>query len=190
MSQPVQEEVALVNGLIARDPTSVAQLFDQYHDLARGTAIRVLGSPTDADDLVQESFLIVIDKVGELRKPEALGNFIVSVVVRLARNELRKRAVRRFVQLGESHPIVLREDADPAEREQIEAIYRVLDRLDANNRILFVLRYVEGWELTDLAHAQNCSLATVKRRLTKANKRFRAIASREPALCDYLEEQP
>ena len=55
---------------------------------------------------------------------------------------------------------------------------------DANqvSRLLFVLRHVEGLELTELAEVVGCSLATVKRRLSRADQRFRAITRNDPVL--------
>jgi RNA polymerase sigma-70 factor (ECF subfamily) len=49
-------------------------------------------------------------------------------------------------------------------------------------RIPFALRFVDGMELRDVAEACDCSLATVKRRLASAEKRFLALANRDPAL--------
>lgn len=182
-----QDEAALVGRLLAREPASVAQLFDRYADLLRGILTRMLGGSADVDDLIQEAFLIVIAKIGELRKPEALRSFVVSVAISIAKNELRKRAVRRLVRWSEAPPASVPHACEGCRSEPLLAVYRVLDRLDANSRVLFVMRHVEGWELSDIAQAQNCSLATLKRRLQKAEERFRAIASREPALRGLLE---
>lgn len=185
----VLDEAALVQSLIAREPASVAQLFDRYADLLRGIMGRMLGSSADVDDLIQEAFLIVIAKIGELRKAEALRSFVVSVAIGLTRNELRKRSVRRFVRWSEAPPPSVPHDCDARRSEPLLAVYRVLDQLDATSRILFVMRHVEGWELADIAETQSCSLATVKRRLQKAEERFRAIAGREPALRVLLEAE-
>lgn len=187
LSPEITDEVRLVEKLIAREPASVAQLFDRYADLLRGLIARMLGSSADVDDLVQEAFLIVIAKVSELQKPEALRSFVVSVAMGLTRNELRKRALRRFVRWSDAPPPSVPHECDGRRNETVVAVYRVLDQLDATSRILFIMRRVEGWELRDLAEAEKCSLATLKRRLQKAEERFRAIAAREPALRGLLE---
>jgi RNA polymerase sigma-70 factor (ECF subfamily) len=189
LSPEVSDDVTLVEKLIAREPASVAQLFDRYADLLRSLMTRMLGSSADVDDLVQEAFLIVIAKVGELQKPEALRSFVVSIAMGLTRNELRKRAVRRFVRFSDIPPPSVPHECDGRRNETVVAVYRALDQLDATSRVLFVMRRVEGWELRDLAEAEGCSLATLKRRLQKAEERFRAIAAREPALQGLLEAE-
>jgi RNA polymerase sigma-70 factor (ECF subfamily) len=189
LPRQAEDETSLVRGLISRDPASVAQLFDRYAGLLRGLITRMLGSSAEVDDLIQEAFLIVIAKVGELRKPEALRSFVVSIALGITKNELRKRAVRRFVRWSDAPPPSVPHDCDGRRNESLLAVYRVLDQLDDTSRILFVMRHVEGWELVELAEAQGCSLATLKRKLQKAGERFRAIAAREPALRGWLEEE-
>jgi RNA polymerase sigma-70 factor (ECF subfamily) len=78
--------------------------------------------------------------------------------------------------------------ADDVSREALRATYRVLDRLNAEDRMVFALRYIEGLELTQVASACDCSLATVKRRLTRASDRFQALAKREPALAPWIRK--
>lgn len=188
LPQNVPDDAALVGRLLSRDPASVAKLFDRYADLLRGLLTRMLGGTAEVDDLIQETFLIVIAKIRELRRPEALRSFVVSVAIGVARNELRKRAARRLVRWSDAPPPSVPHACEGSRSEPLLAVYRVLDRLDAASRIIFVMRHVEGWDLADIAEAQNCSLATIKRRLQKTEERFRAIASREAALHGFLED--
>jgi RNA polymerase sigma-70 factor (ECF subfamily) len=64
-----------------------------------------------------------------------------------------------------------------------------LNKLDAESRAAFVLRHVEGCDLGETATACNCSLATIKRRLAKAEKRFEAISRADPVLRTFLQER-
>jgi RNA polymerase sigma-70 factor (ECF subfamily) len=58
--------------------------------------------------------------------------------------------------------------------------------MNAEARMAFVLRHVEGLELTEVAAALDVSLATAKRRLQHADKRLRAAAERDPLLANYV----
>ena len=79
------------------------------------------------------------------------------------------------------------ESVNPEVKEGVARLYVALERLDASSRVLFVLRHVEELELTELAQALNLSVSTVKRRLAQAERRFEAIARRDPTLRVYLE---
>jgi RNA polymerase sigma-70 factor (ECF subfamily) len=78
-------------------------------------------------------------------------------------------------------------DPEAFERRQaLAALYRILDRIDTRRRLVFVLRYVEGLELAELAVVLGCSLATTKRRVADAADRVSLLASRDPALAAYV----
>ena len=65
--------------------------------------------------------------------------------------------------------------------------YLLLDRLPADERIAFALRYIEGMELAQVAVVCDVSLATIKRRLGRAEQRFTAGARGDAVLCRWLE---
>jgi len=66
--------------------------------------------------------------------------------------------------------------------EAVLCTYLVLDELSADDRIIFVLRYVSGMELHEVADACEISIATVKRRLQRAEEKFAKKATKYPAL--------
>jgi RNA polymerase sigma-70 factor, ECF subfamily len=179
----------LVREIIEGRPAAIAQLFDRYAGLVRRMLIRTLGSSHDVEDLAQETFLTVIRRCRTLRDVEAFDSFVIGVAIRVARNEVRKRRLRRLVGLDQATDMAAAPAHDPVAREGIHRVYRALDRLDAGSRVLFVLRHVEQLELTELAKAEGCSLATVKRRLAKAEQRFEAIAAGDPALRTFLRRR-
>jgi RNA polymerase sigma-70 factor (ECF subfamily) len=69
----------------------------------------------------------------------------------------------------------------------MQAVYRVLGGLDTDPRIAFALRFVAGMEPTEVAASCGVSLATIKRRLSRAQSNFASAARREPALAEWLE---
>jgi RNA polymerase sigma-70 factor (ECF subfamily) len=185
LSQAASGDIELLAGIVAARPAAVAELFDRYLQVVRRVLARTLGGASDIDDSVQETFLTVVRRAETLRDASALSSFIVSVAIRVARNELRSRAIRRWIGLDDERTHAGVSD-DPLAREGVRRLDLALNRLDADSRILFVLRHVEQCELSELAELTHTSLATVKRRLARAEKRFEAIAARDPVLCDYL----
>ena len=72
-------------------------------------------------------------------------------------------------------------------RETLGAVYRLLARLPADERIAFALRRIDEMELTEVARACHLSLSSIKRRLARAEAHFAALARDVPALADYLQ---
>ena len=71
---------------------------------------------------------------------------------------------------------------DTDAREALARFYKILDRVNATDRAAFVLRFMEGLELTEVAAALKLSLATTKRRLARVWARVLLLVERDPVL--------
>jgi RNA polymerase sigma-70 factor (ECF subfamily) len=149
---------------------------------------RALGPGHDVEDLAQEVFLCVFEKVPALREPKALKAFVISITVLTSRSELRRLWVRRWIRLGNkgdaTSKAVVQIDTDS--REALGRFYAVLDRVNAQDRTLFVLRFMEGLGLLEVAAAAGLSLATTKRKLARVWAKVVLLVERDPILAEYL----
>jgi RNA polymerase sigma-70 factor (ECF subfamily) len=75
---------------------------------------------------------------------------------------------------------------DAADREALRATYAILDKLSIEERMVFALRMIDGMELKEVALACDCSLATVKRRMARAEARFEKLARAYPCLLPWI----
>jgi RNA polymerase sigma-70 factor (ECF subfamily) len=149
---------------------------------------RALGPSGEAEDLLQETFSRIFSSVGRLRDPSALRSFVFSVAVRTLRSHLRMRRVRRWFAVSETGdvPDVSHPGADTEARALLRRFYRLLDELAPDDRAAFVLRQIEGFSLEELAQATGASLATVKRRVSRASQRLAELVEDEPDLRKYM----
>jgi RNA polymerase sigma-70 factor (ECF subfamily) len=187
----VVTDAEVARRLQALDPAAPALLMDRFGALVDRVLRRILGDSTDHDDRVQETFLEVLRTVRALRDPEAFKAWVTTIAVRVARGELRRRKVRRIFTLWQSPelPEVAHDDDHPG-REELRAVFRILDGLPTEDRIAFSLRFLHGEELTEVARLAGCSLATAKRRIARAEAEFRARAANIPALAARLHARP
>ena len=74
--------------------------------------------------------------------------------------------------------------------QALHATYRLLSTLQPDEQIAFALRFIDGMELTEVAAACDVSLATIKRRLARAEARFSELARSEPALVEWIGGEP
>ena len=149
---------------------------------------RFLGPGVDHADLRQEVFLRIFKRLGEVRDPAALRGFVVSVCLGVARNEARRRRVRSIVGLTpeEILPEAPTSSNQSEAREAARALYEMLDTLSMEDRSLFVSRFVEKMEMTEVAAAHAMSLSTAKRRVARLVERVNSRVQSSPVLMEYV----
>src|SRR6478735_9869147 len=188
-----EDSASLVNGLRAGNPGAKAAFFTRYAPAVERLVTHLIGPDRELADILQEVFVQALSSVGSLRDPTALKPWLLRIATHHARRTLRNRTrrgwLRFFVDAEEEarfEPAT--EELDAEGRETVRAVYTVLGRMPADERIAFALRYIDGMELTEVAEACAVSLATAKRRIRRADERFLGIAGRHPALEKWLRE--
>ncbi|HEY6079877.1 MAG TPA: sigma-70 family RNA polymerase sigma factor [Polyangiaceae bacterium] len=156
------------------DPRDFDAVFRRFSPYVARVALRLLGSDSEVDDLVQEVFLEAHRGLDQLRDAKALRGWLSRVCVRRATRRLRRRRLRSFfsLELVEERDLPVSLAATPEQRLEVARVYRCLDRLPTEQRVAWVLRYVEGESLEDLVVLCGCSKSTVQRRLRAAQARI------------------
>jgi RNA polymerase sigma-70 factor (ECF subfamily) len=179
------DDVAIVALLSSGDPRAPRVVWHRFAPMVHRMLKRAFGPGYEIDDLVQEVFLVLFDRVSTLREPKALRAFVISITAHTIRRELRRKTAARWLHLGEA-PAPRARDVDLDSREALARLYDILGRLGSDDRTAFTLRFLEGLELVEVAQAMGVSLATTKRRLTHAWTRVVTHAQRDAALVGYL----
>lgn len=179
----------LLTRVLEGDTRAAAELFRRHAASVNGLIFRLLGDDSDRDDLVNQVFVNVFRHIGQLRDETKLRSWILSVTVNVVRQELRRRGFWRRLFGGTPRDPDLFEDvtADPETRQLLARACTALDRLSATERLAFTLRFVEGYQLQEVAELFSCSLATAKRRVARAAQHFEKLAADDPLLRERLE---
>lgn len=191
-STPADREI--VRACLAGEPGAAEVLWYKHSPMVFRLLGRLLGPSGEVDDVAQDVFATVFSKLESLREPDALQSFVYSVAVRVTKWELRKRRMRKVLQLwGDGELPEIRVDAvDVEARQALVRLYRVLERLGSEDHVIFALRHIEGKKLQEIAGSLGISLATVKRKLQRASAWVSAEVERDPLLAAYrsIEETP
>ena len=171
------------------DSRAASELFDRFSALVRRILARTLGPHHDLEDHVQEAFFVFFRRLNDLEDASSVRAFLVSIAVRTARAELRRRKVRRVLRLAPPPELVeLAGGADPLDadgRDALRRFFRILDDLDTPSRLLFTLRHLEEMPLEEIASVTGESLSTVKRRLARVIPLIDARLAADPSLSRY-----
>ncbi len=179
----------LVRRFRAGSREAAGMLYDRHARTVRGVLLRAMGPDQELEDLVHEVFVQFFASPAALREPEKVGSFLFGVAVRVASGELRRRRVRRRVLLTAdgSVPEQATPPSDGGTRRAVAALYRILDELDARDRLVFVLRAIEEVTVADVAEVLGVSQPTVKRCAARALRHVAERARGEPSLAAYVD---
>ena len=168
------EDQELVGRARRSEARAFETLYRRHAEFAFNLAARIQGSATDVEDVVHDAFLKAQERLGDLRDSAAFRPWLGSIVVRLVRTRLRRRKLLRALGLTTPEPVEIESiaavDADPEARALLAQVYALLQTLAADDRIAWTLRYVERHRLETVAVMMDCSLATAKRRIARAQR--------------------
>ncbi len=170
------------------DATAFEFLYQLHGRRVYALCLRMIGNPSDAEDLMQEAFLQLFRKIGTFRGESAFSTWLHRMTVNVVLMRLRKKGL----------PVAsLEETTEPDEeqggpRRDIGApdlglsgaidrvnLERSIQKLPPGNRTVFVLHDVQGYEHNEIADIMGCSVGNSKSQLHKARTRLRDLLQEE-----------
>ena len=166
----------------------LADRFEENRGHLRGVAYRILGSLTEADDAVQETWLRLSRSRGD--GVENLGGWLTTVVARVCLDMLRARNSRREDTLDEGSPEPTpqpKKAADPESEALLAdsvglALLVVLDRLAPAERLAFVLHDMFDLPFEEIGPIVGRSPAAARQLASRARRRVRGVTAPNTAL--------
>src|SRR5450759_1187351 len=191
------------------DSDWLAAAFEEHRDHLRAVAYRLLGSMTDADDAVQDTWLRLTG--ADTSEVENLGGWLTTVVARVSLNMLRSRRYRREEPVGDSWPgageVAARAGAaagpggagpagragDPADEAVLAdsvglALLVVLDTLTPAERLAFVLHDMFAMPFTEVAAVLGRSTDATRQLASRARRRVQGADMVKDADLTYQRE--
>jgi len=152
------------------DPDAFARLFERYNARLLYYVRRLVGPSTDAEDVLQEVWLVVVRKVNSLENPGSFRTWIYRIAHNKSMSRLRKQ--KHEVPLDEVEELVdeVEEDYSLYQEYDAGAIQAGLDRLSPNHREVLTLRFLESLSYEEIAEIIASSVGTVRSRLHYAKK--------------------
>ena len=165
----------LVRDAQAGDRNAFGALFERYRSGIVALAMRRVRNLDEAEELAQDVFIQAMQKIDQLRVPEAFGGWLRQIVHRMAINRMtRSRAALacdpetlEATCLASGSPEESVED-----REQAEAIRDGIDRLGLLDQQTLKAFYLQSKTLIEMSDEFDAPVGTIKRRLHVARKRL------------------
>lgn len=181
-------DLELAGRIRSGDGTAFETLYQQHAPRLYNLAYRMAGTKTDADDLLQDIFLLAFRKVGSFRGESSLGTWLYRLAMNHCLDVLRSRQSRQEQQTDS-----LDEDgAPPPATPALGAVSRIdldraIGRLPQACRAAFLLHDVEGFGHQEVGTILGISEGTSKSQVHKARLRIRAYLTQPRAVSDAPE---
>src|ERR1700693_372319 len=174
-------EFELIERAKSGDESAFNQILHAYRKRILGTIARLIGKPEDVEDVGQEVFLRLYYSLDQLRTPEVFEPWLYRLTVNAAYDYLRRQRRRhesRMSDLSEQQVMMAdasaggkrsKEDAHHTRvREQVQSL---LNKVSNEDRVLLMLKEVEGLSLKELEKIYKVNENALKVRLFRARQR-------------------
>ena len=184
MKASATDERSIIDGLKAQDALAIDDFVNRYSKPLFGVILNYLKDPADAEEVLQETLLKVVRKIGTFREESHLWPWMKRIAINNCIMWLRKhRTVReREVQMEDELPQFNRDGYHktlindwPVDPESIalnselsQRLYDAIQSLPYEYRVPLVLRDVEGYSIREIATLLDLKEATTKTRIHRA----------------------
>jgi RNA polymerase sigma-70 factor (ECF subfamily) len=174
-------EFELIEKARKGDEGAFNQVVYAYRKRILGTIARLIGRPEDVEDVGQEVFLRLYYSLDQLRAAEVFEPWLYRLTVNAAYDYLRRQKRRhehRMSDLSEQQVMMAdasaggKKQADESRRTKVrEMVQSLLDKVSEEDRILLMMKEVEGLSLKELEQIYNVNENALKVRLFRARQR-------------------
>ena len=179
MNTEIQE---LIARLANDDREAYAELVRRYKKKIYGIAFRMLGNHLDADEVTQETFVLIYEKRHTLKSVTYFSSFILRIASNYSIDLIRRKQKKNIsideltflpdvqVELAEriESPDKVLENA-----EILQAVKEAIKRLPPRQKMAIVLHDIEGFTKLEIANALGCPQATVRSNLHIARTKLK-----------------
>ena len=174
------DDSTLIKQIKSGDQAALRSLYRRYADRLFAHALRVVGDPATAEDVVQESLVAIWQGAKRYRAEGRVIAWMLSIVHHKAIDALRKQPDQELPLLEDRLPDSSPQPAENTQRqERSTALREGLNQLSVEHRTVLELVFYQGMSLKETAQVCGCPVGTVKSRLSYAKEALRGVLSRE-----------
>ena len=187
------DDVAMIRRVLAGDETAFAELVNKYQKPVHALAWRKVGDFHIAEDITQDAFLKVYQRLSTLKDPNQFSGWIYVITANLCATWLRKKRIQTQPLEG-TDTTMIQEDAysrhvteerrSTAVEAQREVVKKLLAKLKESERTVMTLHYLGEMKVEEISRFLGVSASTIKSRLRRARNRLK---EEEPMIREALD---
>lgn len=178
------DEALIEHFVMARDEEALSEIVSRYADKIYRIALKITRDPADAEEVLQEVFVILVGKAGTFRKESKFSTWLYRVAMNAGYMHLRankkqhtnETSIEDYAPWDETGMLrdaalkdfSRRPDRELLSREGLELIRDSINQLPVSYRMVFHLKHEEGLSDMETAETLGLSLSAVKSRIHRA----------------------
>jgi RNA polymerase sigma-70 factor (ECF subfamily) len=164
----------IIYACIQRDQKARKELYDLFSAQMYSVCMRYAQNKSQADDIFQDSFLTVFEKLGELKNSEALPGWVKTIFIRTALNFNKKEMKYTSIEFV-SNTYDNYVDYDILDELSLKEITAHIQKLPVKSRMVFNLYVIEGYTHQEISDIMKISVGTSKSQLFDAKKALKNL---------------
>lgn len=173
----------ILRGCLNRDRRAQLEFYMQFYKSVYNSCYRILGNPQEAEEVMQETFLKVLDKIENYKGDiYSMERILKRVAINRSIDICRKRKIE-FVELDDNVEYMEENTAEESEL-RLEAIGKMMQLLPRGYRLILNLHLVEDMDYTDIASHLQLSPSTVRSQYVRAKQKLTELIKKH-----YSHEQ-
>ena len=180
------DDVALIQRILAGDENAFATLIEKYQRQVHALAFRKVGDFQTAEDITQETFLRVHQRLATLNDPTKFSGWLYAIANHLCiawyrENRLQTEALQEIhiseIETEAYSRYIAREHAKTTAEVQRDLVKRLLTKLKESDREVITLHYFEEMTSSEIGELLGVSKNTIKSRLHRARQQLKKYES-------------
>jgi len=176
-------DIELAKSAAMGDMMAFEELYQRHHRRVYSICLRMLQSPSEAEDLTQDVFIQLYRKIGSFRGDSAFTTWLHRMTVNQVLMHFRKRTVKfeKTTDEGETPVQIVNGTENHRKMPIVDkiALEHAIAQLPDGYKSVFVLHDVEGYEHEEVARILGCSVGTSKSQLHKARLKLRKLLQKK-----------
>jgi RNA polymerase sigma-70 factor (ECF subfamily) len=162
------------------DIAGLHMLYELHRTKVYNLSWRMLGSPQDAEDALQEIFIKVFDRIKNYRGDSAFSTWLYRMTTNHCLDLLRRRKILTFLGFENAPEVQDRKDSEKAVNLGFSpAIAKSLEKLPGKQKACLLMREMEDLSYEDIATALQLSLGSVKSNIHRAKAFLKETLEKE-----------
>lgn len=156
------------------------EIYKMYYKAMYNTALRILNNSFEAEDMMQESFLIAFTKLGTFKGEVTFGSWLKRIVINKCLTQLKKNNRFEEVKLEVQREELIEEDFKPNSMKP-QVILNAINGLKNNYRVALNLHLIEGYDYEEISEIMGITYENSRTTISRAKSKLRTVLTSEYA---------